>query len=176
MRKIRLFLMAAVVMLIAVSCGTKKNDQSNKIKSLEDQVYSENYVFDKDGMAKANDLLNAYISYADSNKDKPEAPGYLFKAADLAMNLNQADKALELYNRIYYEYPDYEKAPECLFLMGYVYENYLQNFGKAKEIYEEFIKKYPDNEFTDDAKVSIDNLGKSPEELIKQFEEQNQEH
>jgi inosine/xanthosine triphosphate pyrophosphatase family protein len=41
-------------------------------------------------------------------------------------------------------------------------------------IYELFLQKYPDNDFADDARISIENLGKTPEELIKQFEEQQQ--
>ncbi len=61
-----------------------------------------------------------------------------------------------------------------MFLKGYVYENDLRDLETAKKIYEEFLVKYPDDEFADDAEISIKNLGKSPEELIKEFEEQQQ--
>ena len=56
-------------------------------------------------------------------------------------------------------------------MKGYVYENEIGDLNAAKKIYEDFIAKYPDDEFADDAAVSIKNLGKSPEELIKEFEE-----
>ncbi len=59
-----------------------------------------------------------------------------------------------------------------MYLKAYVYENYLGDLEHAKMIYIEFLEKYPDNEFADDAEISIQNLGKSPEELIRQFEEQ----
>jgi len=36
---------------------------------------------------------------------------------------------------------------------------------------EEFLEKYPDSDFADDARISLQNLGKSPEELIKELEE-----
>jgi hypothetical protein len=33
-------------------------------------------------------------------------------------------------------------------------------------LYEEFLQKFPNGELAQDAKLSLDNLGKSPEELI----------
>jgi hypothetical protein len=59
--------------------------------------------------------------------------------------------------------------------MGYIHENYFQELGKAKAIYEQFLQRYPDHDFADDAQISIENLGKSPEELIRIFEEKNRE-
>ncbi len=96
----------------------------------------------------------------------------LFQAGDMAMNLNMPKEAVVLFDRIMENYPDFDKAPQCLFLKGYIYENNLGNLNVAKKIYEEFLEKYPDDEFADDAEVSIKNLGKTPEELIKEFEEQ----
>jgi hypothetical protein len=37
-----------------------------------------------------------------------------------------------------------------------------------------FIQTYPDNEFADDAAISIENMGKTPEELIREFEAKNE--
>ena len=68
-------------------------------------------------------------------------------------------------------YPDFDKTPQCLFLKGYIYENNLGDLDMAKSLYEEFLQKYPDDDFADDAEVSIKNLGKTPEQLIKEFEE-----
>jgi TolA-binding protein len=36
----------------------------------------------------------------------------------------------------------------------------------AGEKYREFIEKYPDNELAEDAKLALQNLGKSPQEII----------
>jgi TolA-binding protein len=86
------------------------------------------------------------------------------------MNTNRSMEAIKFYDRILTDFPDYRKAPEALFLKGYVYENNLGRLDKAKEIYETFMAKYPENEFADDAKVSLQYLGKSPEELIEIFQ------
>ncbi len=152
-----------------ISCSSPEKDKKETIKSLEDELFSdENKMIDKD---KAGTLVAAYISYADEFPGDSETPEFLFKAGDLAMNLNMPQKAIKVFDRILKDFPDYKKAPQCLFLKGYVYENEIGDLNTAKRIYEEFLQKYPNDEFADDASVSIKNLGKSPEELIKEFEE-----
>jgi len=44
--------------------------------------------------------------------------------------------------------------------------------AKAEEIYKKFLELYPDNDFADDAEISLKYLGKSPEELIEIFQQQ----
>jgi len=46
----------------------------------------------------------------------------------------------------------------------------LNELGRAKDIYTEFLKRFPKSNLADDAQASIDNLGKTPEELMKSFE------
>jgi TolA-binding protein len=170
MRNFRIVFMLMALSMFLVECAP---DPKAKIKEIEKKMGADDFKLDDNGKQTATELINAYLDYAEKHKDNPDAPDYLYKAADLSLNINQSRQSLDLYNRIIYQYPDYKKAPECLFLMGYIYENYLQELGKAKEIYEQFIAKYPTHEFADDAKVSIENLGKSPEELIRSFEEKN---
>jgi tetratricopeptide (TPR) repeat protein len=172
MRKIKIWVLSLFVVVFAVQCSP---DPKAKIKGLEKQMSAKDFKFDDKGMLAANDLINAYVAYADTIKDPVQSPAYMFEAANLAMNLNESQEALKLFNRIIYQYPDYKKAPDCLFLMGYIYDNSLQNYGKAKEIYEEFLAKYPTHDFADDARVSLDNLGKPLDELVKEFEAKNQQ-
>lgn len=170
MKVCHLFIIFVILNGIMTGCSP---DPKSKIKDLEKKIGAENFTLDEKGMQTADELIQAYISYAESHKDSPEAPDYLYSAADLSLNINKSKESLDLYNRIIYEYPDYAKTPECLFLVGYIYENYFQNYGKAKEIYEDFLNKYPNHDFADDAAISIQNMGKSPEELIRSFEEKN---
>ncbi|NTV82837.1 MAG: tetratricopeptide repeat protein [Bacteroidales bacterium] len=170
MKIVRLFLISILLTFTLIQCSP---DPKAKIQSLEEKMGAADFTLDDTGMKIADELIQAYLSYEEKHKDSPEAPDYLYKAADLSLNINKSKQSLDLYNRIIYQYPDYKKVPECLFLMGYIYENYFQELGKAKEIYESFLAKYPNHDFADDAKVSIENLGKSPEELIRSFEEKN---
>jgi len=169
----KLFRSLPVLIILAGITIQCSQDPKSRIKELEKQIGSENFTLDQKGIQVADELVQAYISYAESHKDSPEAADYLYSAADLSLNTGKSKEALELYNRIIYQYPDFKKAPECLFLIGYIYENYFDQYGKAKEIYESFLKKYPDHDFADDAAISIENMGKSPEELIRSFEEKN---
>ncbi len=170
-RFLQVFFIIVLVSSI-LSCNRTK-DQRKNIERLENEIYTEKFVLNAEGLQKAQSLLDAYLEYVEANKNNEDVSGYLFRAADLAMNINKPEQALELYNKLLYLYPDYEKAPESLFMMGFIYENYLQNFGKAKEIYEDFLKRYPTHDFADDAALSIKNLGIPPEELIRQFQQQN---
>jgi outer membrane protein assembly factor BamD (BamD/ComL family) len=157
------------VLFIAVSCTSPKEKSKAAIKEKEDQLFgAENKMVDR---VKAKELIELYTGFADQYPDDADTPELLFKAGDMSMNLNMGRQAIQIFDRIMNTYPDFEKVPQCLFLKGYIYENELGDLDSAKKIYEEFLQKYPDDEFADDAEMSIKNLGKSPEELIKEFEE-----
>lgn len=161
-----------MILIAAITVQCAKNPKAD-IERLQKKMSAEDFKFDQEGLKVANELVQAYVAYADSHKDSDEAPKYLYEAANLAMNLNNSTEALDLFNRIIYQYPNFEKVPECMFLLGYIYENNLQNYGKAKELYEMFLSKYPNHDFADDARISIDNMGKPLEELVKEFETKN---
>ena len=60
-------------------------------------------------------------------------------------------------------------------MIGFVQENDLQELETAKSTYETFLQKYPnDPDFADDAQNAIKMLGKSPDEIVKEFEKQGQ--
>lgn len=172
MKSIFKCLTVAAVVVITASCNNPHQNALNNIQDVESKTFSES------GMVNAefvDDLIAAYESFAQEFPKDTLAPDYLFKAGDVAMNTNRSNKAIQLYDRIINDYSDYRKAPEALFLKGYVYENNLGRLDKAKVIYEEFLAKHPNNEFADDAEVSLKYLGKSPEELIEIFQKENAE-
>ena len=172
----RLFKSLSILMLAVVvfaACSSKQEELKTEIKTMEDVLFADaNKMIDK---AKARELIDMYVQFGDEFPESEEAPSMLFKAGDMSMNLNMPKEAVDIFDRIMNNYPDYEKTPQCLFLKGYIFENNMGDLNGAKKIYEEFLEKYPNDDFADDAEVSIKNLGKSPEELIKEFEEQQKE-
>lgn len=165
----RIFNLLIVPVIIITSCSSPGNNLESSIKSMEDTLFAdETKMIDRD---KARELIKMYVQFADENPDDADTPNTLFKAGDLSMNLNMPRQAIQIFDRIMNNYPNFEKTPQCLFLKGYIFENDLKDLKMAKQIYEEFLVKYPDDEFADDAQISIQHLGKSPEELIKEFEE-----
>ena len=167
MKDIRILTLTLAGLLI-FACSSPLEDAKKDISSKEESLFSDEMkMIDKQ---KADDLIAAYDDFATNFPNDQESPEYLFKAGDMAMNLNKPNKAISFFNRILSEYPDFDKIPQCVFLKAYIYENSLFDLDKAKLIYEDFIKRFPNDEFADDAAVSLKNLGKSPEELIKEFE------
>lgn len=159
-----------IISVVFYACSSSPEDKAkSKITELENNLFSsEDMVVNR---KQASELVNEYIAFADEFPDDTLSPEYIFKAADICMNILNPSKAVWFFDRIIREYPDYRKVPESMFLKAYVYDNNMQSYDLARKLYTEFIEKYPDNEFADDAKVSIQNLGKTPEQIIMEIEE-----
>jgi outer membrane protein assembly factor BamD (BamD/ComL family) len=162
------FTIVLSVLLFLTACGPSRDKSVLKIKAVEKRLYDQSLTrFSKPG---ADSLVAMYEEFARRFPDDTLTPTYLFNGAGISMNSNEGDKALELFNKISDKYPNYRKAPLCLFFKAYVEENLMHNLDKAKEYYLQFIEKYPNNEFVPSAKASIQNLGKTPEQMMKEFE------
>jgi tetratricopeptide (TPR) repeat protein len=97
------------------------------------------------------------------------------KAAGLAKTIGEPNTALRFYYNVAEKLPTHPKAPTALFMMGFIYDNDLKDMEKAKSTYEEFLKRYPnDPDYVDDAQNALKFLGIPPEEIIKQFEQNQQ--
>ncbi len=121
----------------------------------------------------AKTTMLEYANFAENYPQDSLSAKYLFKAAELAQALQIGTQAILYYNLVIDKYPDFDKLSYSYFLKGFVYENVLEDVDNARIAYNIFLEKYPNHEFADDAKVLIKNLGMSPEELIRMFEEQN---
>lgn len=163
MKSISMRYTAFVTVLLLFACSSPKENALKEIKGLEqnDSAFSEQLM--------AN-LKSKYLTYVDAYPDDEFAPEFLFKAAQRAIVLNQAKEAVEILERLMQQYPKSTYGEEALFLSAYTYENNLNDLNKAKAQYEDFLKRYPKAELAEDAKFSLSNLGKSPEEILQQEE------
>ena len=156
--------------LLITSCMDSKNKVIKQISGAEEDLYSESStILDND---KSHKLLDLYVSYADKFQDDTASAGYLFKAADIAINIHRPEQAITLLGRVQ-RYPLFAKTPLALFLQGFIAETELRDIKQAEEFYKLFLKKYPNNKLANDVQSSLTNLGKSPEELIREFESKN---
>ncbi len=155
-------------MLLLAGCKPNYNKLTGDMKSLENRLYGPSaMMFDS---VKADSLMNMYGKFLERFPKDTLAPSVIFKMANLAVSLGKADSAISLFDRYMNEYPQGPKAEVCLFFKAFVYENNIKNYDKAKEIYRLFIEKYPNSDFADDAKIAIDNMGKSPDQFFMEFE------
>lgn len=99
----------------------------------------------------------------------------LFKAADVARGVGEYGKAIQMWGKVWRNYPDFEKAPLALFLQGFTFDANLQDKVNAKKYYDQFLEKYPEDELAKQVKMLLNVIGKSPDELVKEYEKnQNQ--
>lgn len=117
--------------------------------------------------------VKAYDDFASRFPNDSLTPDFIFKAGEISTANHQYKQALMYYEKITAKYPNFKLAPESLYLQGYLLDNFLNDEVKAKAIYEQVIAKYPDMPYAADAKAAIKNLGKSDEELIKEFQKKN---
>lgn len=167
-----LVLVGLISTIIIVSCTSQREKDAKGIASLEKELTAE---AERPKQAKLDELMNKYLSFVDNHPQDTAAPQYLYKALNLAMGTNQGEKAMELADRTLNDYPKSEKIAETVFLKAFIYENLLSNLGLAQKTYNDFLHRFPDHELADDAQAALDNLGKSPEELIREFEKKAEE-
>lgn len=144
-----------------------RDDLGDYIEEMEKSLFEDTVGMNQE---KATKLMEAYAMYASGHPDDTHSPEYMFKAGELAMGLNRSLDALKYFSITYGRYVNFEKRPYALFLKAFVLENQVKDYDQATQTYKTFIEEYPDHPMRDDAEYSIQNMGKSPEELIKEFE------
>lgn len=147
----------------------EKNKLLVKIQQNEKKLYNDSLMELDVTIADSTILL--YTRFANEYSDDSTAAEYLFRAAEICKALNKGKQALSYYKRVEDNYPKFIKMPICIFMQGFVYENMLMDYDNAKYNYQRFIDKYPKHPLVKDTKILIENLGKSPDEIIKSFQE-----
>jgi tetratricopeptide (TPR) repeat protein len=158
---------------LAISCNMF-NDKEVSIEGREEIItLLERSLMNENGIndSAANAVVGAYNAYVTAYPESANSPEYLFKAGEVSMGLQKPMEAIRFFSRLGYQYPSHEKASISLFLQAYVTDNLLRDYDKAGELYNSFIEKYPDHPMVNDARFSIENMGKSDEELIREFEQ-----
>lgn len=94
----------------------------------------------------------------------------LFEQAKKCQEESNFAGAVQAYQDIVKRFPKSPQAPQCQFMVGYLYANHLNNPEMASEAYQTFIRNYPEHELVKDAQWELDHLGKD----VNEIEELNQ--
>jgi len=162
MNKKNIFLML-LVSLIFVFCSNQSD------KDLYENA--QNLITEK----KYDEAVVIFEKLIETNKQSDLASSALFECAKIYqgqvlknMNGNESlKKSVKVYKNVYEEYPNSEDAENALFMAGFILANDLNDLEGAKKIYQLYLEKYPNGQLADDAKVELKNLGKTPEEILK---------
>jgi len=191
-----LWLTGGVLFMTMASCGPGKKEREAKEKadSIRARAFRtqprarEQYAANvKEAEAKmrasqsgefnpeiANALIKAYLDYANTFTGDTLAPDYFYRAGEIAARGGNYDQAIFLFNTVADKYSEYKYVVEAMYEEAMIYDSKLPgNDAKAKVIYEQIIRNYPKHKLAEDAKIAIANLGKSDEELVKEFEKKN---
>lgn len=171
MSYLRYILILSILSGVITGCQTEKDKHYTEIKHSEKILLNDSLKM-QDSVAYA--LFDQYNQFASVYPDDKNTPEFLFKAAELANSLGMHERALSIFGSIPKKYPKFNKAPECLFITGFIYENQLGDFENARKAYTTFIEAYPKHPLARDAAFSLKNLGKSAEELFREFETRKQ--
>lgn len=159
-----LVLLFPIIFIILITACSSKTDQS--------------YFNEADNFLKQDNIPDAVSSYENLLKEFPDsklAPQVLMKLAAIYQSkrvtslseLESLKKANEYYMMVFEKYPDDAEAPTALFMAGFIQANELNDYDQATKTYNTFLQKYPDNDLAASAKQELENMGLSPEEILR---------
>ncbi len=168
LRSRSLFSLLLMTAVLLIACKSERDKIADQISELEQELRADSLAIINEG--KARELIGMYSGFADTYRDDTLSAEYLFRAGEISSGIGDYFQAIQFYKQCS-EKVYYSKRSVAFFLMGFIYENYLDDTGNAKRIYETFLQKFPGDKLEKDVRFSLEHLGKSPEELIKQFEQ-----
>ncbi|RJP72565.1 MAG: hypothetical protein C4539_03375 [Ignavibacteriales bacterium] len=159
----KLVLLNTFLFLIFFIAGCSKSEQS---------YWDEAVNYQKAG--KYKEAVASYKALAEEYPESNNAVKALFEAAKIyqVKMIKEVEpkqsmlKAIEFYNKIYNDYNESPEAPKALFMKAFIESNELQNYDAAKQTYNLFLTKYPNNEMAASAKAELETIGLTPEEIL----------
>lgn len=154
----------------AEAAADMRTEAVRRVRNMEDSL-SAQPVFDKRSMMAIRDV---YLAFSERFPLDTLAPDMLRKAASTTGNLGDHKRAISLYDRLIKDYPSWPHTPDVYYFRASEIETGLGQKGEAKRAYEEFISKFPENEFADDARMAIEYMQYTPEQLMEIFRKKNE--
>ncbi|MDA3865128.1 MAG: tetratricopeptide repeat protein [Salinivirgaceae bacterium] len=158
------------IMLMLAACSTKSEQEvlktsiTEKEKEIGDKLSKRTI-----NREEAKELLDCYEEFVNQFPDDTTSAGYLMKAGQQAMSHNMMGKAIKYFSKVEQNYKQTSHYPMAIFMKAFVYDM-VGDTKKARNYYERFISEYPNHKLANDARISIGNLGKSLDEIVKDFE------
>ena len=157
------FIIVALMEVVIAACSCKPAEEYKA--EAKKEVELKNY-------SKAVKIYDELADVHSGSKDASEAlleiaKLYHSKMVDSLDEKTSYKKAFSYYEKIYSEYQSSAEAPNALFMAAFLQGNELNNPEEAKKLYKLFIEKYPDSEMVNSAKMELENVGLTPEEILK---------
>ncbi len=183
--KNNIFLLPALLLFAACTQNSPAGEETVGRLSAEEQHLQQEIQYLRDSLDRTINILETpevgeefiakSLQYAEAHpKDTASALLY-FEAANVANSLRQYHRAVELWGKVWQLYPETEVAPHALFRQGFACDNSIRDRHLARHYYELFIQKYPKHEYVSGIRDLLKVIDREPEDMVRQFEEQNQQ-
>ncbi len=110
--------------------------------------------------------LAEFEKVVEAHPESKQAELSLFGIATVYNETREYASAIDAYKKYSALYPDAPQTPMAMFLVGYLYNNELHVLDSAAVAYRSFLARFPSHEMAPSAQFELNNLGKSPEELL----------
>jgi tetratricopeptide (TPR) repeat protein len=189
-----ILLAAFIVFLMFVNCtGTKAEE---KVEAKKDSVQTSNSVYTNDcrtlyldaikndsiillatevNPEVGNKAVKAFADFAFYCANDTLAPVFLLKAGQIAASINNLPQAQVCFEKCYMDFPDFKNRGAAMFLLAQLYDevSQLNDEDKARELYGKIINSFPNTEWAKNANDARALIGKTDEQIIKEFEAKN---
>lgn len=122
-----------------------------------------------------NKAIKAFADFAYYCPNDTLAPVFLLKAGQIAASINNLPQAQICFERCYKDFPNFNNRGAAMFLLAQMYDEVTQlnDEDKARELYGKIINSFPNTEWAKNANDARGLLGKTDEQIIKEFEKKN---
>ncbi len=141
------------------------HEQYQQAVNLRDKLESKN---EKDRiLADYKTAANAFRKIFMSTARIPEAPDSLFAAARLYRQMGRQfepeyfDTAIVTYRFLLRSYTNSHYRAEALFSIGQIQQQDMERLDDAKATFQEFLKQFPHDENSNDARVALDQIAEA---------------
>jgi outer membrane protein assembly factor BamD (BamD/ComL family) len=166
----KLLFLFSISLFLLVSCTNKRDKITKDIQQKESKLFSGGNAYNLK-TPEVQCLIDKYELFANTFPDDTASAGYLYKSADLYIGIKNYKAAAKSYEKVIHDYPKYSKMSYCIFLAGFNAENNLHDIEMAKKYYTLFLQNYPNASMANDVQFSLQNLGRSADDIVKEFEE-----
>ncbi len=123
----------------------------------------------------ANAAIKAFTEFANYCASDSASPVYLIKTAQIARVINNIPQAKVVLEKCIDAYPNFDNRAAAIFLLAQLYDEatYLNDEHEARRLYQKIIDEYPKSDWAFNAGAAIKLLGKTDEDIIKEFNKKN---
>lgn len=167
--RVTILLLFSLIGLISCSLSNSRNKLVQKIEQLQPILFEENQsvIETAENRTKMITLRSDYKEFIRTYPKDTLRSEYLYNLAMMEADFfKEYQESVTFLAQFYREYPNHPNAAKALFLQAFTYSEYVKDYDRAKLVYEQFLQKYPSHELVPSIQFELENLGKSPEELL----------